>query len=194
MSRVRMSGTAGFYALLVWFAAVNGLRPLVTLLCAALVHECGHWAALRRYGARIVAVRFGICGAVLESDCGRLSYGQEALCVLAGPCANLLAAALCAAAGNPWPAFTGANLILCAFNLAPVRPLDGGHALELLMSWAAGPEAGEYAARWVSAAGALAMASGLAYVMRGSGGSLWLLPAMAGLLVTAFRESVGQAG
>ena len=193
MSRVRMSGSAGFYALLIWFAAVNGFRPLITVLSAALAHECGHCFALRRCGARVTALRFSVCGAVMESDCGRLSYAQEALCVLAGPGANLLMAALCAAAGNPWPAFAGANLILCAFNLLPVRPLDGGRLLELLMSWAAGPEAGEYAARWVSAAGALAMASGLAYVMRESGGSLWLLPAMAGLFATAFRESVGQA-
>ncbi|MBR4211818.1 MAG: hypothetical protein IKR84_05465, partial [Oscillibacter sp.] len=125
--------------------------------------------------------------------CSRLSYGEELFCVLAGPGCNLFAASLCALAGNPWPAFAGANLILCAFNLLPVRPLDGGRALELLLSWAAGPAAGEYAARWVSAAGALALASGLLYVMRGSGGSLWLLPAMAGLLAVSVRECLGRA-
>ena len=112
---------------------------------------------------------------------------------MAGAGANLLAAVLCAAVGNPYPAFTGANLILCAFNLLPVRPLDGGRALELLLSWAAGPAAGEYAARWVSAAGALALASGLAYVMHGSGGSLWILPAMFGLLAVSVRECAGRA-
>ena len=185
MSRVRVSGSPGFYALLVWFAASNGLRPLLTVLSAALVHECGHWLALRRFGARVRAVRLGVCGAVIESDC--------ALCVLAGPGANLMAAILCRAAGNPWPAFAGANLILCAFNLLPVRPLDGGRALELLLTWASGPAAGEYAARWVSAAGALALACGLAYIMRESGGSLWLVPAMAGLLAVSSRECLGRA-
>ena len=193
MSRVRVNGSPGFYALLVWFAAVNGLRPLLTVLSAAIIHECGHFLTLRRFGARVRGLRLGVCGAVLDSDCVRLSYAEEALCVLAGPGANLLAAALCAAAGNPWPAFAGANLILCAFNLLPVRPLDGGRALELLLAWAAGPSAGEYAARWVSAAGALALASGLAYVMRESGGSLWLIPAMCGLLAVSFRECLGRA-
>ncbi|MBQ9493916.1 MAG: hypothetical protein IJR54_09340 [Oscillibacter sp.] len=193
MARVRVNASAGFYVLLVWFAAVNGPRPLLTVLAAALVHECGHLAALRSCDARVTAVRFGVCGAVLESDCVHLSYGQELFCVLAGPGANLFAAALVTAAGNPWPAFTGANLILCAFNLLPVRPLDGGRGLELLLSWAAGPAAGEYAARWVSAAGALVLASGLVYVMRQSGGSLWLLPAAAGLLAVSFRECVGRA-
>lgn len=193
MSRVRVNGSPGFYALLVWFAAVNGLRPLLTVLSAALVHECGHWLTLRRFGARVREVRLNACGAALESDCSRLSYGRELLCVLAGPGANLLAAALCRATGNPWPAFAGANLILCAFNLLPVRPLDGGRALELLLAWAAGPAAGEYAARWVSAAGALALSCGLAYVMRESGGSLWLIPAMAGLLAVCVRECLGRA-
>ncbi|MBR3570039.1 MAG: hypothetical protein IKN96_04455 [Oscillibacter sp.] len=193
MARVRVNGSPGFYALLVWFAAVNGLRPLLTVLSAALVHECGHWLALRRFGARVRRVRLGVCGAVIESDCARLSYGREVLCVLAGPGANLLAAALCRAAGNPYPAFAGANLILCAFNLLPVRPLDGGRALELLLAWAAGPAAGEYAARWVGASGALALACGLAYVMRESGGSLWLLPAAVGLLAVSCRECMGRA-
>ena len=193
MARVRVKASPAFYILLVWFAAVNGLRPLLTVLSAALVHECGHFAALRRCGARVTGFRLGVCGAVLDSNCSRLSYADELFCVLAGAGANLLAAVLCAAAGNPYPAFTGANLILCAFNLLPVRPLDGGRALELLLSWAAGPAAGEYAARWVSAAGALALASGLAYVMHGSGGSLWLLPAMFGLLAVSVRECAGRA-
>ena len=193
MARLRVHGSPGFYVLLTWFAAANGLRPLLTVLAAALVHECGHLTALRHCGARVTGFRLGVCGAVLDSDCSRLSYGQELSCVLAGPGANLLAALLCAAAGNPWPAFTGANLVLCAFNLLPVRPLDGGRTLELALSWAAGPAAGEYAARWVGAAGALALASGLACVMHRSGGSLWLLPAMLGLLAVSVRECLGRA-
>lgn len=193
MTRVRVNGSAGFYALLVWFAAANGPRPLATVLAAALVHECGHVVALRRCGADVTALSLGVCGAVLQTDAVRLSYGRELACVLAGPGANLLTAVLCAAAGNPYPAFTGANLILCAYNLLPIRPLDGGRALELTLSWTAGPVAGEYVTRWVSASGALALACGLGYVMRESGGSLWLLPATVALCVTAFREAAGRA-
>ena len=191
MTRTRVEGSPGFYALLIWFAAANGYKPLLTILSAAAIHECGHFFALRRCGSRISALRLGICGAVMECDCGRLSYGRELLCVLAGPGANFLTAILCAATGNLWPAFTGANLVLCAFNLLPVRPLDGGRALELLTAWAAGPAAGEYAARWVSASCAIASACALVYVMRESGGSLWFAPLAVGFLITAFRECLG---
>ena len=193
MARIRVKGSAGFYVLLVWFAAVNGVRPLVTVLSAACVHECGHWAALRRCGARVTGFRLGVYGAVIESDAVRLSYARELFCVLAGPGANMAAALFCTLCGNPSPAFTGANLILCAFDLLPVRPLDGGRALELLTAWAAGPAAGEYAARWMSAAGALALSFGLISLMLGSGGSLWLLPAAAGFLTVAVRECAGNA-
>ena len=115
--------------------------------------------------------------------------------MLAGPGANLLCAALLTALGGTrWAVFTGANLVLCAFNLLPVRPLDGGRALELLCTWAAGPAAGEQAARWAGAAAALCLSAALAWVMVRTGGSLWLLPPAAGLLALSVREAAGRGG
>ena len=99
--------------------------------------------------------------------------------VLAGPAANLLAAlVLTALGGERWPAAVGANLVLCAFNLLPVRPLDGGRALYLLVSWAAGPAAGEAAGRWAGTVAAAALSGLILWVIWKTGGSLWLLPAL----------------
>lgn len=173
--RVRVTG--GFALLALWFALANGWEPLVTVLGAALVHEGGHWLALRLQGAAVTELRLSALGASMETDSGRLSYGGELAAVLAGPAANLLAALALTIAGKE-PAAVGANLVLCLFNLLPIRPLDGGRALYLLVSWPAGPAAGEAAVRWAGSVTAAALAALIGYVIWRTGGSLWLLPAL----------------
>lgn len=177
----------------IWFGLVNGLRALAVVVGAAAFHELGHYLVLRAFGAEVSGLRLGILGAVLETDSARLSYGKELAAVLAGPGANLLlAVGLTAFGGGRWPVFAGANLVLCAFNLLPIRPLDGGRALYLAVSWLAGPSAGEAAARWVGMVCALSLAVLLGCVMWQSGGSLWLLPAAAASAGTALAELTGR--
>ena len=179
----------GFFLLTAWFALANGWRLLVMVLFAAALHELGHWAVLRLMGVRIGGLRLGVCGAELEMDSAALSYGGELAAVVAGPGMNLLCAMLLARLG--WETAAGAHLILGGFNLLPVRPLDGGQALCLALSWMVGPTAGEGIARIVGTVTALVIAGMLAGVMTASGGSLWLLPPLCGMLVSACREVRG---
>ncbi len=175
----RVQVTGGFVLLTAWFVLANGWEPLVTVLGAAVFHELGHWTVLHLLGAKAAALRLSVLGAAMEVDSGRLSYGGELAAVLAGPAANLLVAlVLTALGGERWPAAVGANLVLCAFNLLPVRPLDGGRALYLLVSWAAGPAAGEAAGRWAGTVAAAALSGLILWVIWKTGGSLWLLPAL----------------
>lgn len=191
----RISVSPGFCLLAAWFALENGWGLLWTVLGAAALHELGHCLALTLLGAPISGLRIGVFGAELTAERRELSYPGELASVLAGPGANLLCAALLTALGGTrWAVFTGASLVLCAFNLLPVRPLDGGRALELLCAWTAGPAAGEQAARWAGAAAALCLSAALAWVMVRTGGSLWLLPPAAGLLASAVREAAGRGG
>ena len=191
--RIRIS--PGFCLLTVWFALDNGWELLGTVLGAAALHELGHCLVLRLMGVPIAGLRIGVFGAELAADRRGMSYPGELAAVLAGPGANILCAVLLTLPGGTrWAVFTGANLVLCVFNLLPVRPLDGGRALYLLAAWAAGPAAGERAVRWAGGITALALSAALSFVMARTGGSLWLLPAAAGLLAAGGRELAGRGG
>lgn len=184
---MRISG--GFWLLIAWFGVVNGGDLLGMVLFAATIHELGHYAVLRLCGVRVTGLRLSVFGAVMDTDSARLSYGRELAAVLAGPAANFLWAFALAAMQRPvWYAPAGAQLALGLFNLLPVRPLDGGRALCLALSWWLGPTAGERIAGGIGACVAVALALTLSIVMRESGGSLWLLPAACGLLAAALRE------
>ena len=136
--------------LLAAFVAVGSPVLLAALLLAALSHELGHYAVLRAFGAVIDTVRISAFGAELcLADRPTLSYGQEVLSVAAGPAINLLCSGLLSWCGRQLPVlyiFSGAQLVLALFNLLPVRPLDGGTILWLLLAWWSDP----FLADWVT--------------------------------------------
>lgn len=184
--RLRIS--VGFICLTGWFAVVNGLDILLLILSAATVHELGHLGALYWFGARIRALRIGVMGAVLEADCQRLSYGKELVVVLAGPAMNLVCAWILSRFMVGCETVVGIHLVLGGFNLLPIRPLDGGRALELFLTWIFDPFAGETITCAISAVTAIFLAILICYLMVATGGSLWLLPTVVGLLGIGGRE------
>lgn len=189
-----ISVSGGFLLLAAWFALESGPLPLALILLAAITHELGHLAVLRLWGAPVRRVRIGALGAVMDADRSALSYGRELSALLAGPLTNLLCAAALTAPARAFPglyAAAGAHLALGAFNLLPIRPLDGGQALELLAAWRFGPAVGERTARLAGFACAALLCGGLVWVMRRSRGNLWLLPPAAGLLAVCLRELRG---
>ena len=99
-------------------------------LAASLFHECGHLLLLACFGVwpkEIALCAHGIRCSLPGGQ--RLSYGQEAAVLLAGPGVNLLLAALFWAFGGPYALL--ANLAAACFNLLPFAPLDGGRLLAL---------------------------------------------------------------
>ena len=105
--RTRIRVSPGAPALLAVFVWLSSPEVLGAVLLAALCHELGHYAALRRRGGWVRAVRISALGAEMQVA-GRMSYGGELLAAAAGPAVNLL---------------------LGAYNLLPVLPLDGGRML-----------------------------------------------------------------
>lgn len=153
--------SASFWLLILAAAIVSPAQVVVSVLLAAALHECGHLAALRFFHVPVEGLRLTALGAVLYADgARRLSYGRELLVTLAGPAANLLCALPAGAFARNWEAlyvFAGANVVLCAYNLLPIRPLDGGRALYLAAAFFFGPMVGDAVAAVVGTACALAL-------------------------------------
>ncbi len=141
--KVRISPV--FLLVLALFAAVDDLHLLLHILLAAALHECGHVFFLRFLGGEISAFYITAFGGELQiKNSNKISYGKELISVLAGPAVNIACALLCAKAAVflTWERgylIAGIHMSLALFNLLPVRMLDGGRAIELLLSWIIDP-------------------------------------------------------
>ena len=120
-----------FWLLILLAAIVSPLTIVLSILLAAALHECGHFLALRAFHVPIEGLRLSAFGAVLHArGAQRLSYGRELVVTLAGCGMNLVCGVLTAwfSLHYVWVegfVFAGAHILLCAFNLLPIPPLDG---------------------------------------------------------------------
>ena len=164
----------GFIVLLaaLWCVDTTNVLPLVLL--AAAVHEGGHLLVLRLSGGRLHRLTLTCCGAVLHCALPEGRFARAAVC-LAGPAASFVLTVLAQACG--WYRLAGASVLLGAFNLLPLPPLDGGMVLEHLC--AGGAVTARAALALLSAAGLLCCGLWLLHM----GGGCWLL--LIGALICA---------
>ena len=183
-----MRVSAGFWLLVIVAAIVSPVQVVVSILLAAALHECGHLLLLRRYHVRVNGLRLSALGAVLYAqDAQKLSYGRELLVTLAGPAANLFCALVAAILAlhtqrEFFYVFAGANVILCAYNLLPVLPLDGGRALYLVTAYFFGPMIGDAVTAVVGTVCALSILVLGIYLSVVSGSGMFFLLAAFSLL------------
>ena len=133
----RLEVTGGFFLLLAWLNYLDRQLILPMAAVACILHELGHYLAIRLVGGTIKYIRLTAFGAEMAVS-RPLNYWQEGLAALAGPVVNImLALVFCS---WTWGAgFAGLNLVLALFNLIPVGRLDGGRVLNCLLALLIGP-------------------------------------------------------
>lgn len=128
-----------FFLLVLLAAVISPAEIVVSVLLAAALHECGHLLALRAFHVPIEGLRLSALGAVLYArGARRLSYGRELIVTLAGCGMNLVCGFVTAAFALriSWVegfVFAGAHILLAAFNLLPIPPLDGSSIFAFFM-------------------------------------------------------------
>jgi len=114
---------ASAYILLA-FALILIPVPWVTAwLTAMIIHESGHYFAIRLCRERVISVTLGMQGTSMLTD--PMSDRKEILCALAGPLSGLLLLLFF----RFIPRIAVCALFQALYNLLPVYPLDGGRAL-----------------------------------------------------------------
>lgn len=170
----RVEVTGGFLLLLAWLNYRDTQGLLMPALCAAGVHELGHWAAIRLLGGRVERLRLCAAGAEMRLE-SSMSYGRELLCVLAGPAVSLLLAWVAARQGGERAfVFAGMSLVLGCFNLLPLSVLDGGRCLLCLTQLLLGPDRAQRLQQVVDW-GAVALILAAGTMILGVGGNVTLL-------------------
>ncbi|MBQ7434239.1 MAG: hypothetical protein IJV51_00365 [Oscillospiraceae bacterium] len=131
--------------------ARGGLRLLPVIALPVLIHELSHVAALRLLDQRITGITLDARGLCIGYD-GTCSPLGHILAALAGPLGGALYA-LVGLTNVPWLKQSAClSLLLTAFNLLPLMPLDGGRVFSRLCVLALGETRGEQLCRAVSAA------------------------------------------
>ncbi|MDR1298754.1 MAG: hypothetical protein LBJ84_00685, partial [Oscillospiraceae bacterium] len=182
----RLTVDGGFLILIAAAIFFDAGGLFCVAIVAALVHELGHYLALRRRGCRIVGLRLGITGFSMEYS-GSLSYYDEIFTAAAGPAAGLMLAAAAAVAGGLlWlralHELAAVSALLIAFNLLAPRPLDGGKILYAMVALRFGERA---AARTLCVSSCaiilITLVAGVGVMLRGGNG-IALLAAAAWLI------------
>ena len=141
MNKIKIKIHFLFYPFGVYFLLAGKIFVFLIYTLTAVLHEIGHSVKAEGCGYRLDKITLMPFGAVVSGETDGISAKDEIGIALAGPFINLAAGITCVALWWVFPetySFTEtiaeANLTMCAVNLIPVLPLDGGRVLRALIS------------------------------------------------------------
>ncbi len=116
---------------------IGWLQQSLILFASVVLHEAGHVITAKKLKIEVYEVElFPYGGVARMEELSKLGGTAEAVVSAAGPLVSLALALLCHFLKSWSELFefaAGINLIICAFNLLPVLPLDGGKIARNIM-------------------------------------------------------------
>jgi Zn-dependent protease len=138
-AKLLLSSGSLLLSIVLW-AQVFGLWFAVGFVLLILVHELGHYFAIRAYGMEAgLPVFIPFLGAFTTHKEPAPNAKANAVIALAGPLLGGAGAYACYAVGMQtgqpiWYALASTMFFINLFNLIPIPPLDGGHIAGALWS------------------------------------------------------------
>jgi stage IV sporulation protein FB len=120
---------------------VGQLQSFFIAFICIVIHECGHILAAKVFNVNIEKIQVLPIGLAAKLKRNYDSpFEEEFLLHIAGPIANVLFCILGLLVYLCFPneiilIFCSTNLFLCAFNLMPLFPLDGGKIIHLIFRY-----------------------------------------------------------
>lgn len=116
---------------------IGWLQQSLILFASVALHEAGHVMTAKKLKIEVYEVElFPYGGVARMEELSKLGGAAEAVVSAAGPAVSLVLALLCHFLKSCSELFEFAfsiNLIICAFNLLPILPLDGGKIARNIM-------------------------------------------------------------
>lgn len=133
MTKPDIHFSPGFFLLLALLLLVIPVQWIGASMLAAVFHEMCHYFALRLLGGPPSSLQLAHAGARISLP--EISRGRELLCALAGPMGGLLLLLL----GRWLPRTAFCAGLQSLYNLLPIYPLDGGRAVQCILSMGLSP-------------------------------------------------------
>ena len=127
MGSRNLSIDAGFLVFIATLILLFPIRLIIAWFVAIIIHELGHYTALRLLRIRVYSVRLRVFGAVMITE--PISGWREAFCAAAGPIAGF-----CVLLIARWMPCTAVfAFVHSVYNLLPISSLDGGRIFKCVL-------------------------------------------------------------
>ena len=125
--------------LILLLATINFSIYILILFLCVFIHEMGHISLIKINRLKILSVEILPLGINISTDSPLTAYKTDIMIALSGPCANIICSIIILIiikiGGYDSVLFFSflTNILYAAINLFPVKSLDGGRVLELIL-------------------------------------------------------------